>query len=223
MWVLPLLSALFSLAFAGLLGRQFLARRRPHQAFWALALLMYAGASAALMLGALSGWTPAEFRAYWLLGAVLTVPYLAQGELFLLVPRREVAWGVFLVLVFATAFAVARVTDALIAVGALGEDLPSGKDVLGATSDAYRLGVLYSYVGYAVLVLGTLWSAWRMRGRRELRDRFWGTLLIALGATIVAGGSAFAAKGILVGFSLTLTGGIAVMFWGFLRASRAHR
>ena len=60
-----------------------------------------------------------------------------------------------------------------------------------------------------------------MRGRRDLRDRFVGTLLIALGATVIAGfGSAFAALGELAAFSLSLAAGIAVMFAGFLRAGR---
>jgi hypothetical protein len=70
------------------------------------------------------------------------------------------------------------------------------------------------------LLLGTLWSAWKMRGRPELRDRFIGTLLIALGATVVAAGAAFAATGVLAGFIGTLVAGICLMFWGFLRASR---
>jgi lipopolysaccharide export LptBFGC system permease protein LptF len=61
-----------------------------------------------------------------------------------------------------------------------------------------------------------------MRGRRELRGRFWGTLLIALGATVIAGfGSAFAALGRLVPFSVALLVGISVMFAGFLRATRS--
>jgi hypothetical protein len=48
-----------------------------------------------------------------------------------------------------------------------------------------------------------------------------GTLLIAIGATVIAGfGSAFAALGNLPAFSVALLGGIAVMFAGFLRASR---
>ena len=47
-----------------------------------------------------------------------------------------------------------------------------------------------------------------------------GTLLIVLGATIIAGfGSAFAALGDLAPFSVSLLVGISVMFWGFLRAS----
>jgi hypothetical protein len=46
-------------------------------------------------------------------------------------------------------------------------------------------------------------------------------VLIALGATVIAGfGSAFAALGELLPFSVALLVGISVMFWGFLRASR---
>jgi hypothetical protein len=46
-------------------------------------------------------------------------------------------------------------------------------------------------------------------------------LSIALGATVIAGfGSAFAALGHLLPFSVSLLVGIAIMFWGFLRASR---
>jgi hypothetical protein len=60
-----------------------------------------------------------------------------------------------------------------------------------------------------------------MRGRPELRDRFIGTLLIALGASVIAGfGSAFAALGYLAAFSVALVAGIAIMFIGFLRAGR---
>ena len=63
----------------------------------------------------------------------------------------------------------------------------------------------------SILLGGTLWSAWRMRGRPELRDRFLGTLLIAFGATIIAGfGSAFAALGYPVPFSISLLVGICV-------------
>ena len=47
-----------------------------------------------------------------------------------------------------------------------------------------------------------------------------GTLLIAVGATVVAGGATFAAFGLVAGFIVTLVAGISVMFWGFLLASR---
>jgi hypothetical protein len=219
MWALPLIAAAVSLLFAVLLARQFVRRRRPHQAVWAVALLMYAGASLALFLGALSGWTAAEYRTYWLLGAVLNVPFLAQGELDLLIGDRRVTTLLLVVLLFGTAYAAVTVLSADIAGAALREDLPSGREAFGDGSGALLLARLYSFPAYFVLVGGTLWSAWRMRGRPGLRDRFLGTLLIAVGATVVAAGAAFAAAGNLPGFSITLAAGVGLMFWGFLRAS----
>jgi hypothetical protein len=127
---------------------------------------------------------------------------------------------VWLVLIFAAAYTVATLAGAATDAAALAEELPSGKHVFGDGTAAHRLPQLISYPSYAILVAGALYSAWRMRGRPELRGRFVGTLLIALGATIVAAGSAFAATGVLVGFSLTLFAGITVMYWGFLRAAR---
>jgi hypothetical protein len=221
MWVFPALAALVAIVFAGLLVRAFLRRRRSSQAFWAAALIMYGVASLAVALGAANGWTSAEFRVYWALGAVLNVPFLAQGELDLLVRNRTVRSLLYVVLAFVTAYTIARVRTAPVDPTALSEDLPSGKDVFGDGSPAHRLPQLVSIPAYLLLVGGALWSAWGMRGRPELRERFWGTLLIALGATVIAGfGSAFAALGALLWFSIALLAGISLMFWGFLRASR---
>ena len=181
---------------------------------------MYAAASFCLFLGVLGGWTAAEYRLYWLFGAVLTVPYLAVGELYLLSRDRRVTTAVLILLLFATAFAVARIRTATLDTGALSVDLPKGSEAWAGDTFVLDLARYYAFPAYFFLIGGTLWSAWKMRGRPELRDRFIGTLLIAIGATIVAAGSAFALTGNLVGFSITLTTGIAVMFWGFLRASR---
>jgi hypothetical protein len=221
MWVFPLAASIVSLVFAGLLGRQFVARRRPYQLLWAIALLMYAAASFALFLGVLDGWSEAEYQAYWLFGAVLNVPYLAMGELYLLVKDRRVNTVVLVLLLFATAFAFARVRSATPVPAALAADLPKGKEAWANDTFVLDLARFYAFPAYFLLLGGTLWSAWKMRGRPDLRDRFVGTLLIAIGATIVAAGSAFALTGNLVGFSLTLSVGIAVMFVGFLRASRS--
>jgi hypothetical protein len=219
-WAFPLVAALVALAFALLLARQFAARRRPYQALWALALLMYAIASATIALGVWDGWSVTEYKVYWALGAVLNVPFLAQGEIHLLAPRRVPANALLLLLLFGTAFAVARIRSSVVDVTALAGDLPSGSEAYDTDPFALTLARIYSFSGYFVLLAGTLWSAWRMRGRSDLRDRFTGTLLIAVGATVVAAGSAFAAAGNAPGFSLTLLAGISVMFWGFLRASR---
>jgi hypothetical protein len=131
MWLFPAVAAAVALAFAALLARSFLRSRRSYLAFWAAALGMYAVASAVVGLGALDGWTSAEFRVFWAVGAVLNVPFLAQGEIDLLVRNRVARSILYVVLVFVTAYTIARVRTAGVDDAALAEDLPSGKEVLG--------------------------------------------------------------------------------------------
>jgi len=219
--VLPLVAAIVAFAFAGLLARQWVARRRPYQAVWVLALAMYGVASLAVVAGAANGWSRFEFEVYWAFGAVLNVPFLAAGEVLLLFRQRWVLWVSLLSLVFLTAVTLSVLGGAGSDAAALAETLPSGKHVYGAGTSAHRLPQLISIPSYLLLVAGTLWSAWTMRGHAELKDRFVGTLLIALGATVTAvGGSAFAALGKMSLFSVTLLAGISLMFWGFVRAGR---
>jgi hypothetical protein len=220
MWVFPLVAAAVAFAFGGSLAAQFASRRRPYQLVWALALAMFGVASLAVTGGVASGWSPFEFNVYWAHGAVLNVAFLAGGEALLLFRRPWVPWVTSLVLVFASAYTVAVLRAAEVHDTFLSDRLPLGRDVFGDGTAAYRAAQVVAYPAYTLLLLGTLWSAWKMRGRPELRDRFTGTLAIAVGATIVAGGAAFAATGLLVGFIATLVAGITVMFWGFRRASR---
>jgi hypothetical protein len=221
MWVFPLGAGIVALAFAALLFAQYVRRRRPYLAAWVLALLMYAIASFALFLGVLDGWTTGEYRLYWLFGAILNVPWLAMGEAYLLIRNRTITTVLLVALLFATAFAVARVRTGVVDPGALTKDLPLGKDVFAGDELPYRLSQLYAYPAYAFLLFGTAWSVWRMRGQAALRQRMIGTALIAVGATIVAIGSGIGAGlDVVPLFSVGLLVGITVMFVGFGLASR---
>jgi hypothetical protein len=222
-WILPLAAALVAFAFAALLIRRADDRRRPYRVLWAIAMVLYGSASTAVALGAANEWSRGEFLVYWALGAVLNVPFLAAGEIALLFRRPGVVLASALALVGVSILTFVVVSDAPVAAHALARELPSGKRVFGDGTAAFRLPQLISIPSYLVLVAGALWSAWTIRGRPDLRDRFVGTLLVALGATVIAAmGSAFAAAGELAPFSAALLVGIATMFWGFLRASRSR-
>jgi hypothetical protein len=223
MWAFPAAAAVVALVFAVALGQRFAARRQAYLAVWSGAFLMYAAASAAVAAGALVGWSRTLFEVYWIFGAVLNVPLLAAGEVQLLGRNRILDTAVWVVLAFVCAYTIAVTRGAAVNASTLAEQLPSGKEVFGDGSPAYRLPQLISIPSYLVLVGGAVLSAWRMRGRLDLRDRFVGTLLVALGATITAAaGSAFAAVGNLLLFSLSLLAGVAVMFAGFWRATRSQ-
>ncbi len=221
MIVLPIAASAIALVFGVHLMVRATRRRTMFEAVWGVAMLMFAVASGALVLGVLDGWSSAEFRLYWLFGAVLNVPYLALGEIYLLARKPWLAHVGLAILLLATAFAAAEVRTAPLNESVLAtKEFFSGREVLGVDAPARTLALIYSYTGTAILVLGILWSAIGMRGRPELRDRFSGILLVAAGSLVVAGGAAFAAAGSFAGFSLTLAAGIAVMYWGFLMTSR---
>ena len=195
MRVFPIAAALVALIFAVRLGRRFAQTRRIYLAMWCGALLMYAIASAAV----------------------------AAGEVHLLGRNAVLDLAVWVVLAFVFAYTIAVTRGAPMHAAALAERLPSGKEVFGDGSVAFSLPQLISIPSYLILVAGAAWSAWRMRGRPELRNRFIGTLLVAAGATITAAaGSAFAALGNLPAFSIALLAGVAVMFAGFLRATESR-
>lgn len=222
MWVFPGAAAAVAFVFAGSLGRRFLERRHAHLAFWCVSLAMYGAASLAVAIGVATGWSRGVFELYWILGAVLNVPILAAGEVRLLSRNRVVEGAIWIVLAFVTAYTLAVTRGAAMDAAALAERLPSGKDVFGDGTTAHRLPQLISIPSYAILVAGAVWSAFRMRGRRDLRDRSVGTLLIVVGASITAvAGSAFAAAGNAPAFSLALLAGVATMYAGFLRATRS--
>jgi hypothetical protein len=221
MIALPALATLISVAFAVHLLIRSGRRRSWAEAVWGVAMLMFAAASGALALGVLDGWSTTEFRVYWLFGAILNVPYLGVGEVYLLTRRTWLGHLALVVLLAATAWATAEVRTASLNAEVLAtEEFFAGREVLGEDAPARTLAFVYSYTGTAMLVLGILWSAIRMRGRPDLRSRFWGVLLIAIGALVVAAGAAFAAAANFAGFSATLAGGVAVMYAGFLQATR---
>jgi hypothetical protein len=218
--VLPILAAVIALAFGVHLLVRSGRRRSWHEALWGVSMLMFATATGALILGILDGWSSAEFRAYWLFGAVLTVPYLALGELYLLIRPRWVPHLLLVGLLAATAVAAAIVRTAPVS-DALMNEFPLGREVFGDGTTAHRLSQYYAYPGYLILVGGAVWSAFRIRGRPDLRSRFVGILLIAVGATIVFIGSGVGAGfGNFAVFSIGHAAGIGVMYWGFLTAAR---
>jgi len=221
MWVFPLAAALVSGYFSWLLGVQFSVRRRPNVLAWSIALGMFSLASAAAAFGGLFGWSPLTFRTYYLFGAVLNVPALALGTVYLLAPRR-VANGTAILLIVGSCTAAIVVFNAdLMAAGLDTEGIPRGSEVL--SEDVRLLSRYFSISGFLVVVGGALWSAARLaRGRQpNLKRLASANLLIALGTTVVAIASEMAriATGSVedLVFAAGLFVGVSVMFAGFLK------
>ena len=85
--LLPLTTTALGLLFAAMLLAQWLDRRKPYQLVWALGLLWYGLASGTEFLGNAFGWGEVPYRAWYLLGAIMTAAWLGQGECYLLKTR----------------------------------------------------------------------------------------------------------------------------------------
>jgi hypothetical protein len=232
MWIFPLGAALVSAVFAALIAQQWLTKKRPNQLAWAIALAMFAIASFAAAVGILGGWNGFEFRVYYLFGAIVNVPVLALGTLYLLAPRKlghAAAVLVAAAAVFAagatftahlnslTCPASASLTQNAPDCGLHIKGIPRARDVM--PENVRTLSRYYSFIGFFVVVGGALWSAWRLaRERSENLQRLAaGNILIAAGTFVVAVGSGFARYGGGSVFAVGLLVGVCLMFAGFIR------
>jgi hypothetical protein len=202
-------------------------RRTGGSAFmvWAAGLLVFGAAAAVQATGQAGGFSVSLFRAFYLLGGVLGVIYLALGTVFLLAPPRV---SRFCLAVLVTLTVVLAVDAAVVPVDA--HRLASAEGVLGGavvghSNPIYVAAVVFNVVGTAVLVGGSAWSGWRFHRERAGLDRVVCNVLLTSGALVIAAGFS-AAK--TVGGSLSTLGiyeavGIAVMFAGFLSLGRIGR
>ncbi|MCA1823036.1 MAG: hypothetical protein LC640_01965, partial [Frankia sp.] len=175
---------------------------------------------ASLWYGVAFGWSGPSFRAYYICGALLSVPWLAMGELELLlrpaVARVVLAFLVLFSLDAAITLAAVPFTDHAVV---LGTAIPAGKDFYGGLPLA--LVVVSNSLGTLVVVGGTLWSGWRARGRgAAAAARFRGTLVILAGVLAAASGGALTFLGRENALAASLAVGVALMYAGFVLASR---
>jgi hypothetical protein len=194
--------------------------RKPHELAWTVALAMFALASAALASGSTTGWDNGTFRFFYLMGAVLDVPWLALGTVYLLLGSkvgRRVQWC----LVGFTGLAAGVLLSAPMK-PVSGEAIPVGKDVFDAFPRV--LAAVGSGLGATVLFVGATWSVVRFV---RARQRPGAARMAGANALIAAGTLVLSSGGLVQGlvghdeaFALSLAVGITVVYAGFLVASR---
>jgi len=211
-FVIPLIAAVVGAAFAVVVGRQYLRRRKPYQAIWALALAMFGVAAAFETVGQLAGWSDATYKGYYLFGGLLNVGWLGLGSLLLLVPPRAGRWAV-MVMVLISLISVVAVLASHTNPNLLKAQVPAR----GAIDVPGVLPLITNLGGSLLLVGGAAYSAWKAARAGAPRNRVLGLAILAVGAFIVAGGHSYAqSKGVYVAQPLSEAVGIVAMFAGFL-------
>jgi len=206
-------ASLVALAFCFSTFERWLARRRRHELAWSGSLLLFSLASASLAVGAAGGWNGPVFRLFYLFGAIVNVPFLALGTVYLLAGPRAGDRAGFGVCLFG-AFAAGVVAIAPFRAPIPRGHLPQGSAVFGPLPRV--LAGVASGGGALIVIGGAVWSIWRVRrGRMAVANG-----LIAVG-TLITGASGLlnSVVNAMTAFSVTLLVGISVIFAGFLVAS----
>jgi len=210
-------AAMVGVAFGLSTWERWVARRRPHELAWTVALAMFALAAAALALGAQAGWSGPVFRTFYLFGAIADVPVLALGSVYLLAGRRTGDISATAVVVFC-AFAAGVIVAAPFRAPLPANELVQGSKVFGPLP---RILAAAGSAGAALVIFGgAVWSGWRVWRNGEPRRLLWSNGLIALGTLILgASGTLNSVFGAMTAFAVTLLAGILVIFAGFLIAA----
>ena len=223
---------LVSLALAATILERWIDRRRPQDLAWATSLGLFAAGAGALWWGASTGWSPGSFRAFYAFGAVLNVPILALGTIYLLADRR-VADRITVVTVLACTFAAGVVMAAPLT-GPLADHLASGSltsDELPQGSAVFAAGprvaaAVASSVGALVVIVGSTWSMIRLGriGGPVARRGATGNGLIVAGALVLSwGGLLNSILDEMTGFAVSLLVGISLIFAGTLTATGSRQ
>jgi hypothetical protein len=214
-----------SVAFALCTWDRYRARGRLHELAWTQSLLMFALGSLAYWAAGASGWTSLNFRAFYLFGAILNVPYLAVGTVYLLggvALGQRIHRGLHVV----AAFCAGVLCVAPLAGPIPPDGLPEGREVFGVAPRV--MAAVGSGVGATVIIGGAVWSAWKLLSTRRRPARGAApaipagrlaltNILIAAGSIVLSlGGTLFAAADREVGFGILLVIGISILFAGFL-------
>ncbi len=210
---LPLVTTICSVVFCYQLFSRYRAKGGGlHLLWWGIGMATYGLGTLTESLTTLFGWQPFVFRSWYVVGAFLGGYPLAQGSIYLLMNRRFAHLSAWIVSSF---IAVASV---LVFLTPLDLTLVEPHRLSGAVIEWSWIRLLTPVVNlYAVLFLvgGAAISAWRFRSAPQLRHRYIGNILIAIGAILPGIGGAATRAGYVEVLYVTELAGLLLIYTGY--------
>lgn len=201
------------------LWRSYLQRRRPHVAAYAIGMTFFAGATLALLYGSVVGWNGLSFRSFYLFGAIVNIPFLALGSVFLVIGHRIGRISSYAVVGFSVLAAFVTFTAPFVAaLPATG--IPAGSEMF-AWPGPRAFALLGSGVGATVLIalgIASIFRFWHTNRRLVTANA-----LIVSGVLAASSGGILQARGESAIFSLTLLLAAWLIWLGHRVASGAGR
>ncbi|MDP3984419.1 MAG: hypothetical protein Q8Q52_05340 [Acidimicrobiia bacterium] len=218
---IAIIAAVIATAFTIDLALDYRRRPRPHTAGYTAGMAMFALATWALAYGLVGGWNGLSYRTFFLFGAILNIPYLALGSMYLVVGRRAGT------IMFVVVGAISAISITLTTTVDFAGTFPDGgipHEIFPPISEGFGprlLAAIAAGTAATTIIILSLMSAFRFWKRN--RRLVWGNVLITAGTFTAAWGGTGLAVGEGAAFAISLLLAATLIWAGYRVASGARR
>lgn len=210
---LPAITTLFAAFFCWQLFSRYRAKGGgKHLLWWGLGMVTYGIGTFTEAFTTIVGWNPSVFRLWYIAGAFLGGYPLAQGSIYLLMDRKFADRSAVLM---TTLIAVASV---IVLIVPLDVSKSETHRLSGDVIQWQWVRLISPFINiYSVIFLvgGAIVSALRFRRAPELRNRYLGNILIAIGALLPGIGGSLTRAGFVEALYITELVGLLLIYWGY--------
>jgi hypothetical protein len=212
-YYIPVLTTIVAAWFATIVLRRHATRQSgPHLLWWGIGLVIYGVGTLTEAWTTLFSWNPWVFRAWYISGALCGGALLAQGTVYLLLPRR-VANVLSLLLITAIAVASMFVLLSPVDHTAVEAGKLSGRSLVW--QGIRMVSPFINLYAAAFLIGGAIYSAARFRSVPTKRNKYVGNILIAVGALLPGIGGTFTRFGHVEVLYVTEFIGLLLIYAGY--------
>lgn len=209
---IPILTTCVALVFAAVIFRRYQQRGGTHLLWWGVGMLTYAAGTITESATTLIGWHEPVFRAWYITGALLGGAPLAQGTVYLLLPKR-MADRLSVALVAAILFGSVCVLLSPVDLALVEPFRLSGKVLVWRW--VRLISPFINIYALVFLMGGAILSAIRYARQTETRQRALANVFIAVGALLPGIGGTFTRLGHVEVLYVTELLGLACIAIGY--------
>lgn len=211
---LPILTTILAAVFGIRVLRHW--RQKPEAIYlfwWGVGIIVYGIGTFSEAMTTLFGWQEGFFRLWYISGALLGGVVLAQGSVYLMLPRRTANILTILLAIYVSVAAI------FVILTPINSELVETYRLSGEVMEWSWVRLftpLVNIYAFVFLVGGAVWSAWKYWNQsHELGSRVVGNIFIAIGALLPAIGGTFARMGRVEVSYVTVFIGLLFIWLGY--------
>lgn len=210
---IPIATTIFSAFFFVILYKHWAQNKKSVYVFWwMLGVFMYGAGTITESINTVTGYHPANFKAWYIFGALLGGAPLAQGTVHLLLKKKTAN---ILSAVLATVIIISAL---LVILSPLHEVSDPHAKLSGKILEWTFIRAITPFINiyaFIFLVGGAVYSAILYAKDKVYKERFWGNVLIAIGGLLPGIGGSFTKFGYVEVLYVTEFLGICFIYAGY--------